>query len=196
MDTPCYILYCGSFDPIHIGHVKLAQYVADLPGIAGVWIMPSRKNPLKANATVATDEQRLEMAALAAEGIDNVSISDEEMGLPMPSYTITTLSLLSNKYPEYRFKLLIGADNWSSFTKWREWERIIKEYGILIYPRPGYDIDIDSLPENVAFLHEAPVTDVSSTEIRAIIHTRGDVSNKLPAKVAEYIKRNRLYIAT
>jgi nicotinate-nucleotide adenylyltransferase len=196
MHTPCYILYCGSFDPIHIGHINLAQYVAHLPDIAGVWIMPSRRNPLKANATIVTDEQRLEMAALAAEGIDKVSISDEEMGLPMPSFTITTLSHLSSKYPEYKFKLLIGSDNWAGFTKWRDWERIIKEYGILIYPRPGYDIDTDSLPENVAFLQEAPVTDVSSTEIRDIIHNHGDMTNKLPTKVAEYIKRNKLYIAT
>jgi nicotinate-nucleotide adenylyltransferase len=199
MESPCIALYSGSFDPIHSGHINLARYISELPWVERVWISPSRRNPLKPSATIATDAQRLEMAEIAVAGIVGVDVTDVEMGLPTPSYTISTLEYLRSHTPVKRFKLIIGTDNWIGFRRWKEWERIIAEFGLIVYPRPGYPIDAENLPDNVTFLQEAPTTEISSTDIRDAIKSGiGSISpimedSLIHPDVRRYISEHHLY---
>lgn len=181
------ILYCGSFDPIHLGHVSLARYVASLPQCNEVWITPSRRNPLKKNAPRYSDEERLALAHAAVEDVSRIEVCDIEMHLPLPSYTINTLRHLQLLYPSKQFSLLIGADNWADFHLWRDSEEIISHFGVWIYPRPGYDIDLTALPENVCYLPDAPQMDVSSTEVRSMMDQNMDVTALTGCKVAKML---------
>ena len=182
----------GSFNPVHIGHTMLASYMAQWTSLDQVWLMLSPLNPLKSGARLAPDVQRLEMLRMALDGSDMVVPCDVELSMPGPSYTIDTLRTLRNMYPDYRFRLIIGSDNWTIIDRWRQPEAIISEFGIMIYPRPGYMVDVRSLPANVELI-PAPVCSLSSTMIRDAISTGKDVHYFLPPGVYDYIKQNKLY---
>ncbi|MDE6631620.1 MAG: nicotinate (nicotinamide) nucleotide adenylyltransferase, partial [Muribaculaceae bacterium] len=130
-------IFGGSFDPIHEGHVNLAKYVLDHTDLDEVWLMVSPLNPLKPQGYVATNEQRLEMARLAVEGIPGIRVSDFEFHLPIPSYTYKTLTELKKSYPDHDFRLIIGGDNWADFYRWRNPKEIVSDFGVIIYPRPN-----------------------------------------------------------
>ena len=144
-------IYGGTFNPIHIGHTSLAQSLIEQQLVDEVWLMVSPQNPHKDNDAAAY-ESRLEMACLATKGMKGISVSDFERNLPIPSYTHTTLTKLSEQYPYYQFYLVIGADNWANFRNWYRVDEIIKNYPILIYRRPNYDLDLSSVP------HESNIT--------------------------------------
>lgn len=158
-------LFGGSFNPIHVGHLAIADAVIEQGLADEVWLMVSPHNPLKQQADLAPESTRLKWARLAVEEAHpGVVASDYECHLPRPSYTYLTLRSLREKYPQHEFLLCIGADNWQCFSKWREPEEILAHHKIIIYPREGVSIS-EPLPENVQMLN-CPLVNVSSTEIR------------------------------
>lgn len=189
-------IYSGSFNPIHSGHTALCRYMAlHRPcGIDAIRLLVTPRNPLKLDAEQADDSQRLAMARLACEQLPATQASDFEMSLPPPYYSLRTLEMLAEKYPQHKFRLVIGADNWINIHKWRDPEKIIEKFGLIIYPRPGFTIEDDAnLPPNVEYLAGAPLSDISSTMIRRKIALDEDVSQYLPEKVYRYIITHNLY---
>ena len=186
-------IYSGSFNPIHLGHVRLADYICSAGLVDEVWLMVSPLNPLKQGQTLEADVHRLAMATVATAHCSKVQPSDFEFDLPKPNFTYRTLTQLRAVYPDCDFTLIVGSDNWLIFDKWRNWQEIIDEFGLLVYPRPGYDVDESTMPTNVRLLAEAPVTDLSSTEIRAALTQSGDTSEMLHPNVKDYIIAHHLY---
>ncbi len=186
-------VYSGSFDPVHTGHAMVANYVAQWGGVDEVWLMVSRQNPLKEGRMPAEDDHRLAMASIVAKQCNGIKVSDFELSLPLPSFTYVTLCKLREKYPQHEFVLIIGSDNWYALDKWRDADKIIKEFGMIIYPRPGYSLP-NVLPEGVSAIgNDAPVALVSSTFVRETIAKGGNVNYFVPCKVADYINENNLY---
>ena len=183
----------GSFNPIHNGHVNVARHIAEKLDLEAVLMCVSPLNPLKADASdMAADTDRLAMAKLACEGCSNLMPCDIEFGRPLPTYTIDTLHELRDIYPDRRIMLVIGSDNWLIFDKWRSHEEIIRDFGVIIYPRPGYSVDATTLPDNVRYA-EAPQFDMSSTEIRRRLEEHLPVNNLISPAVYKYIKKHHLY---
>ena len=134
-------VFGGSFNPVHIGHVMLASYLKQFEGFDEVWLMLSPLNPLKANSTeLIPDVTRLKMLDIALKGAEGIKVSDIELSMPRPSYTINTLRYLAKRYPRHTFKLIIGSDNWKIFSQWKDSEAIIRDFGVVVYPRPGYPV--------------------------------------------------------
>ena len=187
-------VFSGSFNPIHIGHLMLANYIVEYEDFDEFWFVPSPQNPLKEQSELLSDELRLEMLRLAVDEYSGFHACDIEFSLPKPSYTIHTLNSLKNKYPERKFTLIIGADNWIIFDKWRAYQTILDNYEIRIYPRPGYDLTASKLPlsPGVKAL-SSPIFDISSTEIRKALSEGKDMKAFLPHPVYDFIKRNKLY---
>ena len=186
-------IYCGSFNPIHTGHAIIANYVGQYSSVEEVWLMVSRLNPLKEEKPMA-DLHRLRMAEIVANNCRNVKVSDFEFGLPSPSYTYTTLTALKKKYEGKKFKLIIGSDNWLRFNDWRNSKEIIEEFGLIVYPRPDFEIEKIALHENIEILKGAPQLHISSTLIRQMIKHHRNINYMVPVEVADYIKKYNLYI--
>lgn len=184
----------GSFNPVHVGHLMLASYLAQFTDLDEVWLMLSPANPLKVRTDDVTDCQRLAMLRIACEGHRGVIECDVELTMPRPSYSIDSLSRLSELHPDRDFRLIVGSDNWLIFDRWRAYEEIIRRFRPIIYPRPGYPVDASTLPVGVTMVN-APVADVSSTFIRSAIAEGKDMGAFLPAGVAGYIEENGLYCA-
>ena len=189
-------IYGGSFNPIHSGHVNLALSLVKQGLVGRVWLLVSPQNPLKANCNDGgvgdevqpTYSDRLKMAQMACRGIKEVVVSDFERHLPVPSYTINTMTELSKKYPQHQFSLIIGADNWVNFRKWYNYEEILKNYKSFVYKRPGYTISVPQIYADRVIVVDNALYDVSSTEIRNHIKT-----DMLHEDVLEYIKQKHLY---
>lgn len=178
-------IFGGSFNPIHYGHIALAQAVLRQCKIDEVWLMVSPQNPLKSkDPELLDDQKRLLMAQKALEGIKGVVACDYEFHLPKPSYTWNTLQHLSSDYTDYNFKLLIGGDNWAHFQRWRHWKDILRQYGVVVYPRDGH-------PGTVDF----PLLPVSSTMIRQKAKTGENLSGLVPDTIVplveEYYKQQQ-----
>ena len=187
-------IYGGSFNPIHKGHTELAASIVQQGLVDELWLLVSPLNPLKQGETsdIAEYEHRLSMARLATEDIEGVKVSDFEKNLPLPSYTITTLGELHKAYPEHEFLLVIGADNWERFPRWYHAQEIIDTYSILIYRRPGCEMDETLLPPSVQVV-DTPLYDISSTEIRESVKKGRMPLKWVDRKVATYIRVHHLY---
>lgn len=185
-------IFGGSFNPIHKGHVALARQLLRRARLDEVWFLVSPQNPLKPQSSLLDDNMRLEMARLALKDEPHLVASDYEFHLPRPSYTWNTLQHLSQDYPQHRFTLLIGADNWQLFSRWRNSSEIIENYPIVIYPRDGYPIDEASLPPNVRLVNTR-LYNMSSTLIRQLIADGRGVRRYLHPDVISYIESNHLY---
>ena len=172
-------LFGGSFNPIHNGHISLAQQLKEQAGLDEVWLMVSPQNPLKQASDLLNDEQRLKMAHLAVEHVEGIVVSDYEMHLPKPSYTWSTLEALKQDYRDRKFVLMIGGDNWEHFDRWYRAEDIKANYEIVVYTRT---------PGDPGFI------DISSTDIRRRIQEGRDIRRLVPKAVADYIKENKLYL--
>lgn len=129
--------FSGTFNPVHTGHLILANYLCEYEGFDEIWLSVSPQNPLREKLSSNNDRQRIEMLNMAVNGNSKIRTTDIEFTLPRPSYTIQTLEALRKKYPERIFTLIIGADNWLSFNRWKDYDKIIEEYPIYIYPRRG-----------------------------------------------------------
>lgn len=184
----------GSFNPIHIGHAILANYITQYTDIEQLWLMVSPQNPLKSEISDSYDVHRLAMAELVASKCENVITSGFEFTLPKPSYTISTLEALTKKFPQHEFVLIIGADNWQYFNKWKDSDLILKNHDIYVYPRKGYEINIpDDLKDKVYSL-DSPIVEVSSTFVREQLKDNRNMNFYLPQDVYKYILKNRLYL--
>lgn len=183
----------GSFNPIHTGHAILANYITQHTDIEQLWLMVSPQNPLKDNLAQSYDVHRLAMAELVARKCDNVITSGFEFTLPRPSYTIDTLRALKEKFPQHEFVLIIGADNWNVFNRWKNHDEILKSHKIMIYPRQGFDIDIPvELAGSVTKL-SSPIIELSSTYIREQLKNNMNMNFCLPQDVYKYILEHKLY---
>ena len=180
-------IYSGSFNPVHIGHLALANYLCEFEGVDEVWFLVTPHNPLKEQGELMDDELRLRLVQLAVEGYPRFRASDFEFHLPRPSYSIHTLEALRRSYPETEFTLIIGSDNWLCFDRWFEAKRIVSEFSLLIYPRPGFEVDETMLPPHVRMVH-APCIEVSSTFVRQALRQGKDVRFFLPSKVYDEVK--------
>lgn len=182
-------IFGGSFNPIHIGHLALANYLCEYGGLDEIWFLVSPHNPLKDQADLWDDGLRLELVRLAIADYPKFHASDFEFHLPRPSYTINTLDALQAAYPKREFTLIIGADNWKIFPHWYKAERILADYPVMIYPRPGYEVSRSSLPASVHVV-ETPLLEISSTFIRKALSEGRDIRYFLHPAVYEYLKKD------
>lgn len=180
-------IFGGSFNPIHIGHLALANYLCEYGEVDEVWFLVSPHNPLKERGDLWPDELRLEWVQRAIEGYSKFRVSDFEFHLPRPSYMVNTLRALKESYPEHDFTLIIGSDNWEVFPRWYKYDELLAENHLLIYPRPEYPIEKESLPQNVRLV-DTPLLDISSTFIRQALKEGKDVRYFVPREVYEYIR--------
>ena len=160
-------IYGGSFNPVHFGHVGLAKWVIEHTDLDELWMLVSPNNPLKPASLLAPEQERIAGVQEAIKDIPNVKASDFEFSLPRPSYTANTLRELQKAYPQHEFTLIIGQDNLAIFNRWREYEYILKNFRIFVYPRKGSNEQPAVSGENIIFLSSAPLFNISSTELRA-----------------------------
>lgn len=187
-------LFFGSFNPIHLGHTQLAEYIFEYPGLDEIWYIVSPRNPLKEQSELIDEHLRFRLIEMATEGKDYLKVSDIEFNMPKPSYTINTLQALSEKYPEDNFILLIGSDNMQIFDQWKDYQTILNEYSILVYPRKDFDYEpFEEIYPDMQILEEAPFFEISSTDIRELIKNNQDASQWLHPDVYQFIKENSLY---
>lgn len=187
-------IYGGSFNPIHKGHTSLASAILTQGLVDELWLMVSPLNPLKQGheGEIAEYGHRVRMAEIAAEGVKGLRVSDFESRLPLPSYMYNTLDRLRHEYERKEFVLVIGADNWRNFHRWYRAEDILKEYGVLVYRRPGFEMDEEELPESVKVV-DTDLYDVSSTQIRETIRNGESAEEWLEKGVSAYIEKYGLY---
>jgi len=187
-------LYFGTFNPIHVGHLIIANHMAEYTDLDEIWLVVSPQNPFKQKATLLADYHRYRMVEMATENYSKIKPSKIEFNLPKPSFTINTLTYLSEAYPQHQFNLIMGADNLNSFNKWKNYEFILENYQLYVYPR------LISTPENkrlaqhpsVHFI-SAPVIEISATQIRQAIADQREVKPLLPYKVWSYIDEMNFY---
>ena len=179
-------LYSGSFNPVHHGHVMLANYLVEFSDLDELWFVVSPQNPLKKREDLMKDEDRLKMVELALEGDSRLKVSNIEMSLPLPSYTINTLRALSAKYPDDQFVFICGMDSLQGLPRWREYQAILDHYELLVFPRKGYDGGELIHHPHVKVL-ETPVIEVSSTFIRNSMKAGKDVRHFMPEKAYQYL---------
>ncbi len=185
-------LFFGSFNPIHMGHLALAEFMIGYTGLEQVWFVVSPHNPLKSKETLLADHHRLEMVHLAIDEDNRFRVSDIEFRMPQPSFTIETLSYLAEKFPDHKFSLIMGADNLESFHKWKNAGMIIKNYHRFVYPRYGTSSDNLQMHENITMV-KAPRIEISSSFLRQAIREGKSVRYFLPEKVFVYIDRMNFY---
>ena len=187
-------IFGGSFDPIHTGHAIIAQHVITSGIVDQLWLMVSPVNPLKADKVrQVSDADRLRMVEMVSRPMEGVETSAFEFSMPKPSYTIDTLNALQEKFPDDEFYLITGGDNWQIFNKWRNSEEILAKYHLLIYPRLGYEVNIPAELQDRVKLIDAPVIELSSTEIRERLANGESVCYYVPDEVLGYIERHHLY---
>lgn len=186
-------LYFGSYNPIHIGHLAIANYMVEFTGINQLWFVISPQNPLKKKQNLLDDYQRLEMVHRAVEGDDRLRASNIEFNLPKPSYTVDTLAYLKDQHPNFDFVILMGSDNLESFHKWKNYEAILENYGIIVYPRPGFDRSLVMAHKNIIVANDAPLMEISASFIRKAIYSGKDVRHFLPHKTWKYLDEMNFY---
>jgi len=187
-------LYFGTFNPIHVGHLIIANHMAEHADLDQVWMVVTPHNPLKKKATLLDDYHRLQMVYLATEDFQKIKPSDIEFKLSQPNYTVNTLVHLQEKYPNHEFSLIMGEDNLKSLHKWKNYEVILEHHNIYVYPRISSEADnLDLKNHPKIHLIDAPVVEISSTFIRENVKKGKNVQPLLPNKVWEYIDHNNFY---
>lgn len=186
-------LFFGSFNPVHIGHMLIANYMTSFTDLDKLWFIVSPQNPLKNKELLLDDKLRLRMLEIAVGRHPVISVSDVESGLSKPSFTINTLNHLNEKHPEHTFVIIMGADGLSGFTEWKEYQYIERHYQRYIYPRPGFE-SMNPISCINCLFQPAPLIDISSTFIRQALKERKDMRYYLPEGVFDFIKENSLYI--
>ena len=185
-------LFFGSFNPVHVGHMIIANYMAQNTDLDQVWMVVSPQNPLKLKSTLAKDRDRLHLVNLAIG--DNLLLrsSDVEFSMPKPSYTIDTLAYLEEKHPDHQFVLIMGGDNLRTLHKWKNYEKLISDYEIYVYKRPKYSAG--KWKDNVRIkIFEAPLLDISASYIRSQIKKKNSMQYLVPQEVYEYLDDTRIY---
>lgn len=195
-------LYFGTFNPVHVGHLVIANYMADHAGLDEVWMVVSPQNPMKQRHTLLADLHRLQLVRIAVEDNPRLKASSIEFDLPKPSYTVYTLAYLREKYPSTEFVLIMGEDNLRSLPKWKNFEEIIKSHEILVYPRLYTEDEeeaqetgeLSPLLKNVRYrMMDAPVMRISASFIRKSIREGHDVRYLLTEPVERYVREMHFY---
>ena len=184
-------LFFGSFNPVHTGHMIIANYMVTKADLDEVWMVVSPHNPLKDKKSLANDHDRLHLVNLAIGDNARIKASNIEFSLPKPSYTIDTLTYLEEKYPQHQFVLLMGGDYLQSLDKWKNHEKIV-EHNIYVYKRPGSDGGLYEKHPNIQYM-EAPMLDISATYIRECIKQGLSIEYLVPDRVYAYLLNSRLY---
>ncbi len=187
-------LYFGTFNPIHVGHLIIANHLVEHTDLDAVWFVVTPLNPLKDKKTLLADHHRLAMVQRAVEDYPKLEVSDIEFKLPQPNYTVHTLAYLSEKFPQHQFALIMGSDNIQSFHKWKNFEFILEHYPIYVYPR------LTEVKEKTPFeqhpnvqIIQAPIMEISATDIRNAIKAKKNIRPLLPEKVWQYIDAMNFY---
>ena len=187
-------LYFGTFNPIHIGHLAIANYMVEHSDLDQIWMVVTPLSPFKKKSSLLANHHRLEMVYLATESYDTIKPSDIEFKLPEPNYTINTLVHLTEKYPKHNFSLIMGEDNLKNFHKWKNYETILNNYSINVYPRISKGAIVSQFESHPKINHiSAPIMQISSTMIRQDIAKQKNVRPFLDAKVWEYIDHMNFY---
>jgi len=186
-------IYSGSFNPIHLGHQKLGEYLVDNELVDEVWFVVSPCNPLKKQEEVIDEYIRLEMLLMAIRNQPRFKASDIEFTMPVPSYSIDTLHELTSQYPDFQFTLIIGSDNALVFDQWKDYKLLLDEYPVMVYPRHGYEFESVAGIYHQMQLLQSPYFDISSTQIREYIVQKKDVRQWLHPSVCQFISDNNLY---
>ncbi len=185
-------LFFGSFNPIHVGHLIIANFMATQTDLDQVWFVVSPQNPFKSKNSLAKDYDRLNLVRLAVDNNPKLKASNIEFDLPKPSYTIDTLTYLKEKYPKKEFTLIMGGDNLTNFHKWKNYEVILEHHSIFVYKRPQYDMGPLVNHEKVK-VYEAPLMQISASYVRKCIAEGNSVQYLVPEVVYEYLQSSNLY---
>lgn len=187
-------LYFGTFNPIHVGHMIIANHLAEQTHLEQIWMVVTPHNPHKQKSTLLDDYQRLHLVRLATEDYPKIKPSDIEFKLPQPNYTVNTLAHLMERYPQHEFSLLMGEDNLKSFHKWKNYEYILNHHDIYVYPRVSKEEENEGLKGHPRIHHvAAPIIEISSTFIREQIKAKKNIRPLLPNPVWEYVDHNNCY---
>jgi nicotinate-nucleotide adenylyltransferase len=184
-------LYFGSFNPIHHGHLIIANHIINETGIKEVWFIVSPQNPFKETSSLLNEQHRLQLVKLAIEDAPGLRASNIEFSLPKPSYTIDTLVYLEEKYPQHQFYIIMGSDGFQNIDKWKNANQLLKNYPIIIYERPGFNV-IKKDGTNITLL-KAPLLDISSTHVRKLIKEKKSIRYLVPDNVAQEIESQQYY---
>lgn len=179
-------LYFGSFNPVHVGHLIIANHALNETDLNQVWFMVSPQNPFKQSSTLLNEYHRLHLIKSAIEGEKNLRASDIEFNLPKPSYTVNSLAYLKEKYPDHEFSILMGSDGFQNLNKWKNYEVIVRNHQIYMYKRPGFEIT-ETHNAKLQVLH-APLLEISSTHIRELIKNKKSIRYLVPDIVKEEIE--------
>jgi nicotinate-nucleotide adenylyltransferase len=183
-------LYFGSFNPVHVGHLIIANHIANNTDLDQVWFVVSPQNPLKESKSILNKFHRKYLIDIAIEGEKKLRTSTIEFNLPIPSYTIDTLTYLKEKFPEGHFSVIIGSDSLQNINKWKNYEILLSEHQFYVYERPGFPVNNKAANINVV---KAPLLDISSTGIREMIKNGRSIKFLVPDVVKEEIEKNHYY---
>ena len=184
-------LYFGSFNPIHIGHLIIANHVLNETSINKMWFVVSPQNPFKESKTLLNEFDRLHLVRLATQDDNRIKCSDIEFNLPKPSYTSNTLTFLSEKYPEHQLSLIMGSDSYQNLDKWKNYETIINNYPVYVYKREGHEIK--KTFDKEAVILNAPIIQISASQIREHIRSGKSIRYLVPEIVREEIESRKFY---
>jgi nicotinate-nucleotide adenylyltransferase len=184
-------LYFGSFNPVHTGHLIIANHILNETGLEKVWFLVSPQNPFKTTAGLLNEYDRLHLIRVAIEDDSRMKASDIEFNLPKPSYTVDTLAYLDEKYPDHQFSIIMGSDSFQNLHKWKNYEVIVKRCPLYIYTRPGFDI-VNNIKANIIIM-DAPLLQLSATQIRQLIKANKSVRYMVPPKVLDEIEKSGYY---
>lgn len=186
-------LFFGSFNPIHIGHLIIGNFMATQTNLQQVWFVISPQNPLKPKKTLLRDYDRLHLVQLAIGDNLQLRASDVEFNLPKPSYTIDTLAVLKEKHPNKEFVLIMGGDNLASLSKWKSYELILRDYDIYVYSRPAFEVGEFATHPRVRLYEEVPLMEISATYIRECLKKGKSIQYLVPDPVFQYLQTSNLY---
>lgn len=184
-------LYFGSFNPVHIGHLIIANHIVSNTTLDQVWFVVSPQNPFKNSNSLLNEYNRLHLVNIAIDGENKLRASNVEFKLPKPSYTINTLAYLHEKHPDHTFAIIMGSDGFQNLDKWKNYQTLIKNYNFYIYKRPGFDLT-ETFGAKIAQLN-APLLDISSTRIRQMIKDKKSIRFLVPDIVKDEIDKNGYY---
>lgn len=184
-------LFFGSFNPIHVGHLIIANHILNETALEKIWFVVSPQNPFKTSATLLNEYDRLHLVRTAVEEDPRIRASDIEFTLPKPSYTVNTLAFLSEKYPEHAFSIIMGSDSFQNLHKWKNYEVIIKRCPVYVYLRPGFEV-VNTINAKLTIV-DAPMLQISATQIRELIKNGKSVRYMIPQPVIEEIEKGGYY---
>ena len=185
-------VFPGSFNPVHIGHLAIANHIAEYEEYDQIWFLVTPQNPLKKKNDLMDQELRLNLLEQSIEAYDKFKICTIEWDMPQPTYTINTLQKLRMTYPQYRFDLIIGADNWATFHRWKDFQTILKNFSVLVYPRSNANRFQINHP-NAQLLKDAPIIEISGSKIRKAIEEGKDIRFYMARGIYEIVKNSKIF---